>query len=748
MAEQPQATVPPTGSEDGQIITEAKDRFKRAQDWESEFRALAITDTKFANADTDNAWQWDSDLKQGREDVNRPCLTVNKTQQHVLQITNEARKNKPAIVVKPVGEKVSAKAAQIWEGLIRSIERNSGAQTIYDDATESQTTCGIGYFRINHAFVDDATFDQEIVIAPVRDHMSCLLDCDIKQKDGSDAGWGFIFDDQNRKEFEKLNPAIPLPSMTTQMSLDEAQGWITKESVRICEYYRIRQTEDELIWVQNENGESATFKRSEIPERWRGDALDEYEKGNKGLFKKRKIKRRRLEWFKIMGNTIVERQKLAGKYVPIIRIVGREKRIEGKLHRTGIVRALKDMQRMYNYNSSGQVEVVALQTKSPWLVDARAIEGNEDAWNRANVQNASALVWKGWDAKLAAPIPEPKRVDPPVPSSGFMEGMKIASAEMEMVTGQYQAQREQPRLEKTPQAINQRVNVGETATFDFIDNVAIAIRHAGNVIMDLAPHIYDTQRVVKILAKDGTMSDVLIKPDAEEAHQESKSPEEEEVKVLFNPKIGRYAIEADVGPAYASQRQAAWDAFVQIVSSAPELMGVIGDMMFLSADFPNADKIAERLRKEIEALKPYLFDEGLGPQMAKLQADLNNAQSEVAELLQKLAEANLRLRGRDEKRDIESHRAESDRMKVILDKVPLSPDEMRALVHQMVEDALQIKLAPVVEANKDELEQDAPSTGSQSPASGEQGSDGGETGGAAPNGKMPNPAGTIAPGGA
>ena len=43
-------------SPDEKIIQEAKDRFKKVQDWEADFRRLYLMDVKFANGDSDNGW--------------------------------------------------------------------------------------------------------------------------------------------------------------------------------------------------------------------------------------------------------------------------------------------------------------------------------------------------------------------------------------------------------------------------------------------------------------------------------------------------------------------------------------------------------------------------------------------------------------------------------------------------------------------------------------------------------------------
>src|ERR1700684_10480 len=125
-------------SPDQKILDEAKARFARAQTWEGDFRKLYIDDVKFANGDSDNGWQWPENVKADRDVNNRPCLTVNKTKTIVLRLANEAKQNAPEPRIKPVGDKVSFEAAQIWEGLIRHIQYISNAQSTYGNSKVNQ----------------------------------------------------------------------------------------------------------------------------------------------------------------------------------------------------------------------------------------------------------------------------------------------------------------------------------------------------------------------------------------------------------------------------------------------------------------------------------------------------------------------------------------------------------------------------------------------------------------------------------
>jgi hypothetical protein len=546
----------------------------------------------------------------------------------------------------------------MYEGLVRNIEYVSKAQSVYEEALQSAVQGGIGWWRVNTQYCSDDSFDQEIIIEPIKNQLGVYQDPDIKQKDGSDAKFGFVFEDIPTKEAKRAHPDVNF-APSSGIALDGPGTWIKLDYTRVAEYYRIQETDDELIYMEDQEGHGATFFRSDVPKQYRKQIETQGETSES--FRTRKVKRRKLQWFKIIGDTIVDRRDFKYKYIPLVRTIGIEIVIDGELHRRGHVRTLKDPQRMYNYNSSAQCEYGATGTKSPWVGPKAAFEGNESQWNVANIQNAAYLTYNHVDGDNN-PIPKPERMDPPGLAPAFIEGMRIADHEMDMASGQYSAQHGDQSNERTGRAIAERQRQSDTATYHFVNNQALAIRYTGVIILDMAPHVYDTERVLQIMGRDGVQSNITIKPDMEEAVRE-EAQDKEIINIMFNPKIGKYIVEADIGPAYSTQRQEAWNAFVQIITGAPQLIDEIGDLMFRSADFPLADKIAERLMRKIRTEKPYLFEnDAPTPQMQAMQQQVQELSQEVSGLLQKLAENRLKLVGKDQMRDIEAYDAETKRI--------------------------------------------------------------------------------------
>src|SRR5258708_21231042 len=130
------------------IIIEAQKRFRICEEWESKGRKYFEYDYKFANADSNNMYQWDNWVVGDRQTAKRPCLTINKTQQHNLQIINDGKQNKPGVTIRPVGEDASFEAAQVFQEVIDHIQYQSSAENVYDNASKFQFPVGLAYFII------------------------------------------------------------------------------------------------------------------------------------------------------------------------------------------------------------------------------------------------------------------------------------------------------------------------------------------------------------------------------------------------------------------------------------------------------------------------------------------------------------------------------------------------------------------------------------------------------------------------
>lgn len=686
---------------DERIIAEAKRRFEYCQGREGECRKLFLEDIKFDAGDSNNGYQWPNDIRTNRELDQRPCLTINKTHQHNLQITNDAKQNKPSIKVNPTGGGATYESAEIFEGVVRHIEYISNAQVAYDTATKFQVAGGLGYWRVVTDYVDDESFDQEIYIRRIKDPLTVYLDPDISEVDGSDALFGFIFDDMKREEFDVAYPDFKFKA--AQSAIGNSDGWIDEDHVRVAEYYRRVKKTDKLLAFKHPTTQRQHWMRSsEIPEEITKMVIDD------PTTMHRELTRFEVEWFLLIGNEVADRRKWLGKTVPIVRVIGEETVIDGKIDRKGHTRALKDPQRIYNYWSSSGVEFVALQSKSPYVGPAAAIEGYETYWEAANTKNFSILPYNHRDDE-GNELSKPERSMPPTYAPAYVDGMKVAQQEMMMVSGQYEASMGQKSNEVSGKAINERQRQGDTATYHFIDNLAIAIRYTGKILIDLIPKVYDTPRIVRILAEDGAETKVTIDPQAQQAYLQKRQQNADEVQAIFNPNVGKYDVEADIGPAYATKRQESFNALSQILKEAPDLVNLVGDLLFKAADFPMADEVAERLERMVP---PQAKGEGIPPAVQALQGQVQHMQGLMTNLMEELTTEKMKLRGKQERYDVEAYKAITDRLDIIAKHFEVTPKDKAQMLHDLMAEEHKSSLQSVTDESAVQI-------GSASPGSSE-----------------------------
>jgi hypothetical protein len=313
-------------------------------------------------------------------------------------------------------------------------------------------------------------------------------------------------------------------------------------------------------------------------------------------------------------------------------------------------------------------------------------------------------------------------------AQAYIQGMTIARQDLMSVTGQYQAELGMPSNERSGVAIQQRQRQGDTATYHYIDNQAKAIRQVGRILIDLIPKIYDVRRVVMTLAEDGSEAKVVVAPDAPEAHQnmgqgpggqpaalsngqaqqQAEDPEQPDPTVIFNPNVGTYDVEADVGPSYGTQRQEAANAFSQIMQQNPAAFQVVGDFWATNSDFPGADELADRLKRGL----PPQYKAGPDPQVQAVtqqaqqmqqqaQGLLQKADAEIAMLKAQLVHQQEQAKDKSQELETDSYKAETDRLKAI---GAVDPMLVQMIARQLWENMQQTDIAPHIQ-NHAALEQ-------------------------------------------
>lgn len=661
------------------MLATMRSRFSMAVSAYSESREDELDDLRFEAGSPDNQWQWPADVLATRGSVQgqtinaRPCLTINKLPQHVHQVTNEQRQNRPSVKVIPVDDNADIEVAEIFEGVIRHIEYISDADVAYDTACENQVTYGEGYIRVLTKYCDDNTFDQDIYIGRIRNSFSVYMDPTIQDPTGADAEWCFITEDMTKAEYERQFPdASPISSIMQQGVGDSSLSqWLTEDTVRIAEYFYIDHTPSKLNLYR---GNISVVENSPEDRQMK-------EMGQKPI-KSRTADVKKVKWLKTNGFEILQEQEWAGRYIPVVRVVGNEYEVDGRLYVSGLIRNAKDAQRMYNYWVSQEAEMLALAPKAPFIGYGGQFEGYETQWKTANTTNWPYLeVNPDVTDGAGAVLPLPQRAQPPMASSGLLQAKAGASDDIKSSTGQYDSSLGATSNERSGKAILAREKQGDTGTYHYIDNLARAIRHIGRQLVDLIPKIYDTERVARIIGIDGEVKSAKINPEQPEPIKKIVDETGIVIEKIYNPSVGKYDIAVSTGPSYMTKRQESLDAMSQLLQGNPQLWQVAGDLFVKNMDWPGAQEMAKRFAKTIDP--KLLNDADEDPALAAAQQQMEAMGQELDQLHSMLQNVSKSMDAqemaiKEQEANIKAYDAETKRISAV--QASMSPEQIQDIV--------------------------------------------------------------------
>jgi len=620
------------------IIDEAKQFLKLCNDAETMNRQQGLEDLKFVSAGE----QWPVELQNSRNLESRPILTINKLDGYCRQVTNQQRQQRPRIKVHGMNTQANKKTAEVIEGICRHIEVNSNADNAYDTAFDYAVRMGWGYIRLITKYVSDESFNQEIYIDAVDNPFTVYFDPNSTRIDGSDAERCLITTMISKDKFAVMYPDADDgggTSFTQRGTGDSQSEWITKEDIRVAEYYYAVMEKAKLYQLSDGTTQYADGK----------DFFSRVEAAGLTIENERDSYKRTIKYKKLTAIEVLEERDWPSKYIPIVPVYGRHVVVGDKRHKFGIVRHAKDAQRMYNFWQTTITESVALAPKAKWLMAEGQDEGHENEWAAANVKSFPLLRYKQTDID-GNPAPPPTRLQPEPPPSGVMAASAAINQDIATLMGIFDPSQQLPG-NISGKALNGQQQQVDLTNFDFYDNLTKSICQVGKIILDLTPKIYDTQRVMRIIGDDGKPDLVTInevKQDAQGVYQ-----------VLHDMTIGQYDVVMETGPGYNSKREAAVEAMMPLLNGNQQLFGIAGDLVFRNMDFPGADIIADRLA----AANPLAQIDEKSDIPPQVQMQLAQSKKQVQQMTQQIQAMQLAMKQRQ---DIEQVKQDAETKRVLI----------------------------------------------------------------------------------
>jgi hypothetical protein len=619
-------------------MAEMRKRYEVAESAVSDKNQACVDDIRFTFVPGE---QWDGTMKARRG--MRPCYEFNKTRPVVKSVTNDMRQNDPAIKV-IAAQDGHKHLAELMNGLIKNIEAQSRANVAYDTAGFFAAAGGYGVFEIMTEYANDDVFEQDIRIKEKRNPFAILFDPAAKEFDKRDGRFAFEVINYSKAGFKAKWPDADPVDFTGGLNPSDRYGsWFTEKQVRVAKYW-CKHAETKTIYqlsdgrVVDEDDYKALLPSLNQPPPV--DPMGQPQGEPLTLKAQRVVKYDRITSEIVSGKETLEGPfDWAGKFIPLVPVWGESVNVEGEEFYQGIARPIKDAQRLFNWDVCVGQEIMANQPRAPLMATAAMIAGYEESWKNLAVDNSPAMLY---NVDPTAPNGgAPFRAQPPAYPGGFFDSAQFTADLIKSVSNVVDAPvQSRASSGKAIMAVEHQQDVGN---FDYIDNLARAKAFGGEILIDLIPKIYDTERQVMILGEDG-------KEDYAQLNQSVQNPQTGEWQVINDLSQGKYAVQVTVGPSYATQRMETVAALTQIASNPnPQIAALASYGIIKNMDEPGMIEVEKGTRKLLVAQGILEPDEEAGDappgpppevqqQMQQIQEQGQQLQQEKAALDQQKSE--------------------------------------------------------------------------------------------------------------
>ncbi len=619
---------------EAEIWEEARDRLQICAEAEGDNRTRAKEATMFREGQ-----QWDPE--PGIDDEIE--LTINLTDAMCDRVENNIRQQRPRGKVHPVGDGADIEIAQIINGIGRHIELRSEASIAYDAAASQALDGGWGYFRLIAEYLNPRSFQKELRILPILNAFTVYMDPAAIMPHGGDQNWCLISVKMQRQEYRRRYRNAENASWQDMGLAEGVREWDDKEEIRLAEYFRVREKPEQLYQIRgkDQQGNPLEFTKylSEMPRNPDG-ALMKIDEANLHLAAKgfeivgnRASVKRQIEWFRLNGLKVVERQQIPGEYIPVFRVEGKAKDIDGKIRRRGMVEAMMDPARMVNYGNVAKIKRLGLTPKSPWVAWEGQLDGHPE-WDDANQKAYPVLTVKPVIIETSSGpvlLPAPVRQPPAQIEQGFSEFVQGMQSNLMAIGGMPQEPgQDQQGVVVSGRALQRRQFLSDQSHYLYYDKLTLAIAQLWRCMVPWIQVYYSEERMQRIIGEDSTPEMVKIN------HQGGEVDEESGVaKVKNDMSVGTYDIVMDTGPGYETKREEGAENLIDLMKVGPlaEIIAKTGpDLVFRSIDHPYMQELADRLMAT--------NDDGMEKIMEGLSARAKNIVQALQKELQALKQEN------------------------------------------------------------------------------------------------------------
>ena len=501
--------------------------------------------------DFSNGKQWDEELVQKLKDSKRACITVNEIAPILQVLSGHQRQNRTDIKTFPV-EDADPRGADIANVVLKFLLDKTNFASHESKVFIDQVIVGRGFFDVYVSFDDSSEGDIRIVrykwdnitLGPHNYEDCSDLEYLVKTKWYSMAKLKSLYPDKadeltvDMKHYDEdmSSPHNVLAGDqydAKNNAVDyEIEGELLvntqKKDFRLLELWRKRYDEFKVLINVDDPVNEFIYENSDLlsPEDFR------LAKNIQGMIV-RKVPNWTMEVITVAGKTLLEKRISPLKDFNVIPVYANK----ADDYTQGVVERLIDLQKEINKRHSQAIDVVNNSNNDGWFYDDNTFATAKE--EQLFIESANT---PGWAVKVENVGRLPVKVERGRFPSELVNMQELASRKMKQISGVTDEVLGVETNAKSGVAIARRLRQGLTVNDYLFDNLSLAKKQLGKILINMIQDVFTVDRIMKILHDRNAMEPFQLRDEQNQQVQFNDIDKDYVRKFLENMDFTKYDV--------------------------------------------------------------------------------------------------------------------------------------------------------------------------------------------------------------
>jgi hypothetical protein len=318
---------------------------------------------------------------------------------------------------------------------------------------------------------------------------------------------------------------------------------------------------------------------------------------------KRPSKKHKIVHYRIAGEYELDKTEFPSEQLPLVFVDNNSYYDKsGKQVTRSFFGDCRDTQRYINYLRTQSAYILKVSRYDQWIGSKKNVSSMDTMRNWKDPTATQGLL--AYDESPNGNKPE--QVRPPELSQSLFQQYELAIQDLYTSSGLYPARMGQAGDEASGAAIDARTRQGSYATFVFFNSINRAIATGGEIVNEMIPRVYDSERVLTLMMPDKGMKTVTV----------NREVDDYGVSIENDIRKGTYQVRLKPGPSYEGQKEVALQSLKDVLQIDPTTFNLVADLYAENLPLSNTIEIKNRLKTRVS---PAIIEAGKTGEMPQQQ---------------------------------------------------------------------------------------------------------------------------------